>query len=114
MPLLSYDVAPAKGATRTASMDKATLLALAPVVADAYWADGDNTQTVIVTFKSTTGSQKRVLIFDFSQATPTAALAFPARCRNNFTISKIVMLDYLGDKLSIPSPGLSGDNLSLV
>lgn len=113
MSLLSYNFVPAKGATRTASMDKATLLALTPVAADAYWAEGNNTQTVVVTFKSTSGNQKRVLSFDFSQATPTASLTFPSRCRDNFAISKIIMIDYLGDKLTIVDPGLTEDDLIL-
>lgn len=114
MPLLSYNVTPAKGTTSVATMDKATLLALTPVAADAYWSVGDNTQTVIVTFKSTAGNQKRVLIFDFAQTSPTASLVFPLHCRDAFTITKIVMLDYLGDKLSVASPGLTDDNLALV
>lgn len=116
MAILSYNVAPAKGASSVATLSKVDLLALAPVAADAYWADGDNTQKVIITIKSTVGKQKRVLQFDFTQASPEAALAFPQYCRDSFEIQKIVMVDYLGDKLTAlgSEVDLSADDISLV
>ena len=114
MPLLSYDVAPTKGATSNATMDKSVLLALAAVSADAYWSNSDNTQTVIVTFKSTSGNQKKILTFDFTQVSPQAAMALPVHCRDSFTINKITMHDYLGDKMSIVAPGLNEDDIALV
>lgn len=115
MALLSYDIAPAKGASRTATLSKMDLLALAPVAADAYWAEANNTQKVIMTIKSSVGKQKRVLQFDFTQASPEAALAFPQYCRDNFEIEKIVMVDYLGDKLAVlgSEVDLSADDISL-
>lgn len=115
MPLLSYNAAPAKGASRTATLSKSNLLALAPVAADAYWAEANNTKKVIITIKSTVGKQKRVLQLNFTQSSPQAALAFPQYCRDDFEISKIVMIDFLGDKLTIlgSEVDLSADDISL-
>ena len=115
MAIINYVDPPAKGATTTAIMDKAELLALTPVAADAYWSDGNNTQTVIVVMKSTTGNQKRVLTFDFAQGSPSTSLSFPTRCRDNFAISKITMIDYLGDKLNVLAAAVdfSADNIAL-
>jgi hypothetical protein len=111
MPLLSYNQAPAKGSTSVATLNKSAAVALAG--SDTYWSEQNNIKTVIVTFKSTTGNQKRTLEFDFTVASPTDDLVFPLRSRDDFTIIKVLLLDYLDDKLSISNPGLVDDDISL-
>lgn len=116
MALITYNVSPAKGITVTGQLDKSGVVALSPIAADSYWSDPLVTEKCIVIYKSTTGNQKRILNFDFTQASPEAPLTFPQRCRNEFSIQKVILLDYLGDKKVVlgSEVDLSADNLSLI
>jgi hypothetical protein len=122
MPLLSYSATPSKGATVTVTLDKTLLLGLNAVGIDSFWSggdDGDVTQA-IVTLKSSPGNAKITLTFDISQATPTALLAIPQYARDVFQISKVAVIDTMGDKISIPRatllseiPTLTGSEIDL-
>ena len=104
MALLTYSATPAKGSTVTVTLDKAELLALNAVGIDSFWtggSDGDVVQA-IVTLKTFPGNGKITLTFDLSQATPTAPLTLPQYARDVFQISKIVVVDTMGDKIAIP------------
>jgi hypothetical protein len=103
MALLSYGTAPSKGATTTVTLDKTELAALS---ADPWWQDWENLSQAIITVKSTTGKSKITLIFDLTQSPCTAQMAIPLNTRDEFEINKVVLLDSLGDKLSVSRTAL--------
>jgi hypothetical protein len=115
MALLSYSVSPAKGTSVTAQLSKVDVLALTGIASDDYWQLAENSSQCIIQIKSTTGNQKRTLTFNFTQASPQAALAFPARCRDNFEIVKVTLIDFLGDKKVVLGSvvDLSADDIAL-
>lgn len=103
MALLSYSSSPQKGSSVTVTLDTALLLSLNAVATDAFWSggnDGDVTQA-IVTLKTSPGNGKIVLTFDLTQDPCTATLTLPQYCRDVFEISKIVLIDTMGDKVTL-------------
>jgi hypothetical protein len=115
MPLLSYSAAPAKGTSVTAQLSKVQVVALTGLAEDTYWQLPENSVQCVVQIKSTTGNQKRTLTFNFTLAAPQASLVFPARCRDNFEIVKVTLIDALGDKISVlgSAVDLSADDIVL-
>lgn len=102
MALLTYGTTPAKGATTTVTLDKAELVTVSAISSDAWWQDDDgDIVQAIVTLKSSPGNGKIVLTFDFTQNPCTAQLTLPAYCRDVFEISKITLIDTMGDKLTV-------------
>lgn len=101
MALVSYSATPSKGATVTATLDKTELLSIDAVTADAWWAQESSIATAVLTFESEPGKGKIVLQFDFTQDPCTAQISFPAYTRDVFQITKIVLIDTMGDKLTL-------------
>lgn len=94
MALLAFSASPAKGASTTVTLDKTVVEGFSQVDGDAYWTDSANIKNVFVQYKSTAGSQIKVLLFDFSVASPTAVLSFSARARDAFQIIKLIVKDF--------------------
>lgn len=108
MALLSYSSSPQKGSSVTVTLDTALLLSLNAVTSDPFWDggnDGDIAQA-IVTLKTSPGNGKIVLTFDLSQDPCTATLTLPQYTRDMFEISKIVLIDTMGDKLTLDRAAL--------
>jgi hypothetical protein len=102
MALLNYSSPPAKGLTVTVTLDKNILVSIAAIKSDAWWTnDDENIVQVIVTLKTSPGNGKIVLNFDFAQNPCIAQLTLPLYCRDVLQISKIVLVDTMGDKISI-------------
>jgi hypothetical protein len=102
MALLNYSSPPAKGLTVTVTLDKNLLVSIAAIESDAWWTDDDgDIVQAIVTLKTSPGNGKIVLNFDFAQNPCTAQLTLPLYCRDVLQISKIVLVDTMGDKISI-------------
>lgn len=97
MAILSYSVDPSKGSTVVATLNKANLFAVPELAADAFWSDPNNTKTVVILLKSTSGNDKVGLVFDCTQSSPTDNLTFPSNCRDMFDIEQVTLVDHLGD-----------------
>ena len=116
MALLTYSSPPSKGSTVTATLSKTDVVALSGIASDAYWSLTQNISKCVIQLRSSTGKQKKILAFDFTEASPETALSFPLRCRDNFVVSKVTVIDFLDDKVSVLGSvvDLSADDISLV
>ena len=106
MALLTYSAPPSKGSTVTVTLDKALLLSLNVVTSDPWWANDFDITQAIVTLKSVPGNGKRILAFDFGQSPCNDSLSIPIFSRDVFQVSKIVLIDTMGDKLSLDRTAL--------
>lgn len=109
MSLISYSEAPYKGGTVTATLNKTVLVSLDSIASDPWWSDETSTAQAIVTIKSAEGKERIVLTFDFSQFPCTAPLSFPQYCRDQFVVDKILLIDTMGDKLTLSRAALIAD-----
>lgn len=92
-----------KGTPATITLDKTTLFAISAVAADAYFSVQGNVDKCIIEYRSSPGKQKRRLVFDLSDPSPTASFLVSAKARSSFVISKIILVDFVSDTLSVPS-----------
>lgn len=94
MALIEGTTGITKGTAAALTLNKATLFALAPVLADAYFSVQANVEKVRVIYRSTLGNQQKIVSFELSQATPTSNVFFSLKARNAFEIYKIILQDY--------------------
>lgn len=94
MPLFSIPASIAKGSPYTVTLDKSALFALAAVSSDAFFSDSSNVSRCIVEYNSNPGDQKHYLIFDLSQAAPTAVFQSSAHARSQFLLERVVLEDF--------------------
>lgn len=85
-----------KGASTSLTLDKSILMAFPSIVADSYYSNIVDVEKAIIVYKSTTGNQEKELVFDMTKATPESKITFSNTCRNQFSISKIVLKDFDG------------------
>lgn len=109
MAFVTYGTTPAKGATTVVTLDKTVVEGMSQIDADAYWTDSANIKNVFIQYKSTAGGQIKVLMFDFSLASPTASLAFSARARSNFQIFKMIVKDFDDGEIVLNRSDLLGN-----
>lgn len=115
MALLSGLDAAAKNTPFTVTLDKATLFALAPVVADAYFLVQANVQYARVIYRSSVGGQEKDMLFDLSQSSPSVTVLFTEKARDSFLLQRIVLMDFDGDVLTIGKADLpTGLDMALV
>lgn len=94
MPLFNIPASVAKGSPQTVTLDKSALFALAAVSGDAFFSDEANVSRCIVEYNSNPGDQKEYLVFDLSQASPTAIFQVSQHARNSFLLERIVLEDF--------------------
>lgn len=94
MPLFNIPASISKGSAQTVTLDKSALFALAAVSADAFFSDESNVKRCIVEYNSNPGDQKEYLVFDLSQASPTAIFQVSTHARGSFLLERLVLEDF--------------------
>jgi len=94
MPLLSIPASISKGSAQSVTLDKSALFALAAVSGNSYFSNQSNVSRCIVEYNSNPGDQKEYLVFDLSQASPTAVFQVSNRARGSFLLERIVLEDF--------------------
>lgn len=94
MPLLSMPASVSKGSSQSVTLDKTALFALSAVSGDSYFSIEANVSRCIVEYNSNPGDQKEYLIFDMSQASPTASFLVSEHARDSFLLERIVLEDF--------------------
>ena len=103
-----------KDTVHTITLNKSTLFALSAISSDAYFSVQDNVKRIIIEYNSDPGNQRRTLVFDMSQATPTASFKVSARARSSFLIEKIILEDFDEGKLVLSGSQIpSGLNITI-
>jgi hypothetical protein len=91
MPIITKNpVSAVKGQKQEWTLVKADLGA---IISDSYWQNPANWKLVMVTMKSTTGSQVKKLQFDCSEANPKASFIASLTARDNFQVQNILIED---------------------
>jgi len=106
MPLISMPASLSKGSSHTITLDKDALFALPVVSADSYFSIQSNASRCIVEYNSNPGDQKHYLIFDLSQASPSAIFTTSEHARGSFLLERIVIEDFDEGTLVIERPNL--------
>jgi hypothetical protein len=103
MALLNVPASVVKGVPAQVTLIKSDVLLLPEVQADSFWTQngGEDIYQVWVDYRSSVGAQRKVLIFNFSDANPTTSVEFSTKSRPQFEISKITLVDFDGGKLVI-------------
>lgn len=96
-----------KGTEAQFTLDKAELAADTLVAADAYFADDANWANVILEYKSDVGGQSKRVVFDATQATPTADFLASDTARDVFEIKRLVIVDHDGGKFTLNRANLT-------
>jgi hypothetical protein len=107
MPVLTKAATPIKGTATLFTLDKVALVALGSVAADPYFSDSANWKSVQFNYKSSVGSQRKVVKFNASQNSPTSKFLVSARGRDVFLIQKIVIKDFDGGTFEVQSSELT-------
>jgi hypothetical protein len=94
MPLISIPASISKEASQSVTLDKSALFALAAVSGDSFFSVQANVKRVIVEYNSDPGNQRRYLVFDLSEASPSAVFQVSARARSSFLLERIVLEDF--------------------
>ena len=92
-----------KAVSTSLTLDKTILMSLPSVVAYSYFSQIINLEKAIIVYKSTTGNEKKELIFNLSESIPVANLKFSAVAKSQFVISKITLVDFDGGYLGVAS-----------
>lgn len=95
-----------KGTAGTVTLNKAELLALAPVAADEFFSDGENIQLVIAEWNSNPGSQREVAIFKFSDATPSHQFLVSESGQDAFELEQLILVDFDNGELRLDRAAL--------
>lgn len=105
MALINITGTPTKGTLTNLTLDKGVLLAIQSVIDDGWFVQNssENLNLVEVVYVSTVVGQQKVVIFDASQATPSASLFFSLRADDTFQVSKIILKDFDGGYFNVPS-----------
>ena len=106
MPILTKPTI-TKGTPATFTLDKSLLAALPSVANDTYFSNQSNWSKIVLSFKSATGSQNEVVVFDATLATPTGTFLISLRARDAFNIIKIDIYDFDNGGISIPRSALN-------
>ena len=91
----------AKGTAASISLDKTELFALAAVAGDAYFSVQANVKRCIVEYSSSPGDQRKVLVFNLSEASPSASMLISSTGRDSFEIERLVLEDNDGGTLVV-------------
>lgn len=104
-----------KGTPAAIALDKSALFALSAVAADDYFSDQANVSKCIIEYKSSTGNQKKKLIFNLSDSSPTANLSISNKGgKSSFDLVKIILEDFDGDVLVLSGNQIpSGFNIQI-
>jgi hypothetical protein len=106
MPILTK--APVtKGTPSTFTLDKSLLAALPLVSSDTYFSNQSNWNKIVLSFKSATGNQNEVVVFDATSATPTGTFLVSLKARDVFDIIKIDIYDFDSGSMVIPASQLT-------
>ena len=106
MPILTKPTI-TKGTPATFTLNKSLLAALPSVTNDTYFSNQSNWNKIVLSFKSATGSQNEVVVFDATSATPTGTFLISLRARDAFNIIKIDIYDFDNGGISIPRSALN-------
>jgi hypothetical protein len=87
-----------KGQQNEITLNKADL---ALEVSDLYFQDTVNWKQVILFYETNEGGQKKVLVYDATQALPAANFDVSERARNQWEIKKVAFFDFDGGKLVV-------------
>jgi hypothetical protein len=105
MALLSFNPAPAKGFSSEATLNRSELML--EIIEDEYFSQLENVTKVQITYVSSAGKQKKKMEFDFSDISPKSNIAFHARARSTFLLSKVVLINHVGDKITLERSEIS-------
>lgn len=89
------------------TLDKVALASLSLVSSDSYFSDSSNWSKVLIQYKSSTGSQKEVLQFDATLASPISQFLVSDKALDIFQVQKIVIVDFDSGFLIIPRSALT-------
>lgn len=106
MPVITKPANIQKNVPASFSLNKADLVALPSVAADAYFSDTTNWNQVLLFYRSSAGNQKEVVKFDATQANPAANFLASAKARNVFQIQKILISDFDNGIFEVPRSAL--------
>jgi hypothetical protein len=109
MSLFTFSVSPVKGTPTQVNLDKAAISALGSISADAYWSDAANVQRVVAHYASTTGNQRLILTFNYSQLEPSADLTFSLSARSSFVLDMLTLVDFDGGTLTLDRASLEAE-----
>jgi hypothetical protein len=101
MALLNFSGDVVKGTPTTIALDKSALSALTPVAADLYWAVDANISKVVAHYSSDEGNQRKILTFDYAQASPEASISLSLRARSSYYLDMLVLVDFDGGTLTL-------------
>lgn len=106
MPLLSMPASVSKGTALTVTLDKSALFALAAVSSDSFFSNMTNVKRVIIEYNSDPGNQRKYLIFDVSEESPSAIFETSIHSRSWFLLERVVLEDFDEGTLVIERPDL--------
>jgi len=111
MAIISKNGDVSKGQEVEFTLSITDLLAHASVSGDAYFSVQSNWDKVFVKYKSQTGDQKKILIFDGVDSGTSSATNFSVslNARDVFEISSVIILDKEDDYLKINRADLAGE-----
>ena len=113
MALLTGISSITKGVEATITLNKAELLAI-PAVAASSDFSSDKIKEVKVVYKdSASKNQRKELVFDFSQASPTDTILFHPMGKDMFDVVDIVIFDHDAGFLEVPQAQIPSLTISL-
>jgi hypothetical protein len=115
MPIISKG-AITKGTQGLVTLNKSELLNHAAVLANVYFADSANWGVVSISYVSSIGNQKKTLLFNAADPSPTAYFKSTIGARASFIVHGLTIHDKDGGELFIPNASLveADFNITLV
>jgi hypothetical protein len=96
-----------KGSPATFSLSKVDLASHPLVVADDYFNDAQNWSKIIITYKSTVGSQYELVEFDATSPAPEGVFLASDKARDSFQVQHIEIVDFDGGIFTINRSALT-------
>lgn len=109
MALLTFEGSVVKGTAKTMTLNKSEILSMPTVSGDAYWSDSENIAHAVVMYESLGGDQSKHLLFDFTEASPTADLFISSRGRDNWKVVRVTLFDFDGASRVLPEAVLAAE-----
>lgn len=101
MALVTRPLTFTKGEDAVYTLDKTELGLLPEVSGDGYFSIESNWRTVSVVMKSAAGNQTKVLVFDATDPSPTAAFFATLKARDDFEVDRLTIFDFDKGTLTI-------------